>query len=117
MRKTIAQDVYERAQPMIAQGMSISEAIRKIAQDDGRSYGSLAVSYYRWKRRLEGRDQNGSAVQSGARTGVGRRSSGQVRTGKHERVIEDLRAIIRQRSTELRALKAALHDAQSKSAA
>jgi uncharacterized protein YoaH (UPF0181 family) len=113
MRRTIAQDVYERVQSMMAQGVGVTEALRRIAQESGKSHGSVVAAYYRWRNQLEGRT---GVTRSSVRVGSRWRTGGQEHVSKEERAIEDLRTIIRQRSTELRALKAALHRAEKNAA-
>ena len=54
MATTKAEAIYERAQELMAQGLSRAEAFDKIAADEGRPKDSIRGSYYAHKKRLDG---------------------------------------------------------------
>lgn len=51
---TKAQEIYEQTQRLMEQGMSRTDAFRKIASDTGLKYDSVRGSYYTHKLKAEG---------------------------------------------------------------
>ena len=53
-KPTMAQEIYDRVQVMIAEGTDKSDAFRQLADEAERPYDSIRGSYYSHKKKLEG---------------------------------------------------------------
>jgi hypothetical protein len=51
-----AQEIYEKAEAMIASGVDKADAFRQLAEETDRPYDSLRGAYYVHKRKIEGGD-------------------------------------------------------------
>ncbi|MBK8295495.1 MAG: hypothetical protein IPK93_12380 [Solirubrobacterales bacterium] len=53
-KKTTSQVVYERIEELKAGGMSNADAIRKVAEDDGKTVNAVRANVHNYKKKLDG---------------------------------------------------------------
>lgn len=51
---TKAEEIYDRTHALMAEGLSRTDAFRKIAEEERRPYDSIRGSYYSHKKKIEG---------------------------------------------------------------